>query len=170
MSYTKIKQYFDKNLKSKLNSYWWTDHIYTYYYLAKTYHLINDNEKLDFIIEELKTKQNSNGSFSDSYGENFFYTGLVLEILLLDNSNKLDSQIKKTISFLLQNQFSDGSWNNSNALQIPLSNDIKPADCHFPVANYGMNVRAKEFNRLFTTSSILKSISLYATKYNSANF
>lgn len=168
-SYTKIKQYFDENLKSKLNSYWWTDHIYTYYYLAKTYHLINDNEKLDFIIQELKTKQNSNGSFSDSYGENFFYTGLVLEILLLDNSNKLDSQIKKIISFLLQNQFSDGSWNNSNALQIPLSNDIKPADYHFPVANYGMNVRAKEFNRLFTTSSILKSISLYATKYNSAN-
>lgn len=75
-SYKDIKQYFEDNLRGKLNSYWWTDPIYTYYYLAKTYHLINDNQKLDFIIKELKKKQNSNGSFSDSYGENFFLYGV----------------------------------------------------------------------------------------------
>ncbi|KAF2514905.1 prenyltransferase/squalene oxidase repeat-containing protein [Flavobacterium foetidum] len=169
-SYTKIKTYFDINFNDKTKSYWWTNDIYTYYYLAKTYLLIKENEKLDFIINEVKIKQNPNGSFSDSYGENFFYTGLALEILLLKEDGSLDLQIEKTITFLLKNQFTDGSWENSNALQIPDSRDASPVDYHFPIANYGLNVRAKEFNRLFTTSSILKSLSVYDTRSDSDTF
>ena len=115
-------------------------------------------------------KQNKNGSFSDAYGESFFYTGFALEILLLATGNNLDLQIEKTISFLLKNQFTDGSWDNSNALQVPDAQDIIPVNAYFPVATYGVNVRAKEFNRLFTTSSILKSLSIYGTKSNSGTF
>jgi hypothetical protein len=167
-SFAKIKEYFDKNFKRVLNSYWWTNNIYTFYYLAKTYQLLNDKEKLSFIINEIKTNQNENGSFSDSYGENLFYSGLALEILLLDENSSLE--IEKVVSFLLQNQYSDGSWQNSHSLQVPNSQDIKPADCHFPIAHFGMNVRAKEFNRLFTTSSILQSLSVYEYKYSSVTF
>ncbi|MRX69334.1 hypothetical protein SAMN06265349_10627 [Flavobacterium resistens] len=168
--YHKIKAYFDINLKDRIKAYWWTNDIYTYYYLAKTYHLIKETEKLDFIIDQVKMKQNANGSFSDNYGENFFYTGLAVEILLLRSDNSLDLVIEKSISFLLKNQFVDGSWENSNALQIPDAKDINPINSKFPVANYGINVRAKEFNRLFTTSSILKSLSIYGTESNSKTF
>jgi hypothetical protein len=169
-SFVRIKQYFDENFNRELNSYWWTNNIYTYYYLAKTYQLLNDKEKLEFIINGIKTKQNENGSFSDGYGENLFYTGLALEILLLADKGNLDSEIEKGVDYLLENQYTDGSWRNSHALQVPYSHDINPTDCHFPIANFGMNVRAKEFNRLFTTSSILQSLSIYEYKYSSVTF
>lgn len=169
-SFANVKQYFDKNFKRELDSYWWTNNIYTYYYLAKTYQLLDDKAKLNFIINEIKAKQNKNGSFSDAYGENLFYTGLALEILLLGEDDNSKKEIEKTISFLLKNQFNDGSWQNSNALQVPNSQDIKPADFVFPVSTFGMNVRAKEFNRLFTTSSILQSLSFYEHKYSPVTF
>jgi hypothetical protein len=168
-SFLTIKKYFDGNLKNELNSYWWTSNIYTYYYLAKTYQFLCETEKVDYILSKIKDVQNKNGSFSDIYGENLFYTGLSLEILLL-NPTENKQQIKKTVSFLLQKQFNDGSWQNSNALQVPNSQDANPDKTHFPIATFGMNVRAKEFNRLFTTTSVLQSLSVYEDKYSSVTF
>lgn len=167
-SFLSVKKYFDKNNPNELNSYWWTSTIYTYYYLAKTYHLLQDNNQLDFIIDQIKQAQNYNGSFSDKYGENIFYTGLALEILLLDKNENTFLEIKKTVDFLLKNQYKDGSWQNSNALQVPNARDKKPSEIDFPIASFGMNVRAKEFNRLFTTTTVLQSLSIYELKYNTA--
>lgn len=165
-SFIKIKKYFDGNLETKINSYWWTSEIYTLYYLAKSYHLLNEINSVNIIINKIKSFQNENGSFSDNYGENLFYTGLALEILQLDKSEILKREINKTILFLLQNQFSDGSWQNSNALQVPNSEDENPSTIPFNIATFGMNVRAKEFSRLFTTTSILQSLSIYGHKYS----
>jgi hypothetical protein len=168
-SFKMIKKYFDKKSKNELSSYWWTSNIYTYYYLAKTYLFLEETEKVDYLISQITEIQNENGSFSDSYGESLFYTGLALEIMLLNPiSNK--EKTEKTISFLLQNQFSDGSWQNSNALQVPNAQDTVPNNSRFPIATFGMNVRAKEFSRLFTTISILQSLSLYENKYSSVTF
>lgn len=168
-SFIRIKNYFDENLTNELNSYWWTSSIYTYYYLAKTYQFLNETKKVDYLLSRINAIQNENGSFSDVYGENVFYTGLALEMLLL-NPTKNKQQIEKTISFLLQNQFSDGSWQNSNALQVPNAQDIEPSNIHFPIATFGMNVRAKEFNRLYTTTSVLQSLSVYEDNYSSVTF
>ena len=168
-SFTAVKKYFDENLNRELHSYWWTDKTYTCYYLAKTYMLLEEKEKAQYIISKIIEKQNYNGSFSDCYGENLFYTGLSLEIMLLDDdSNK--TQIEKTIAFLLQKQYDDGSWENSHALQVPDPDieDMIPAQTHFPIATFGINVRAKEFSRLFTTISILQSLAVYEYKYSSA--
>jgi hypothetical protein len=166
----KLKQYFDADYENKLKPYWWTSSIYMYYYLAKTYQIIGDGRKLNSIISSIKEMQNENGSFSDTYGESFFYTGLALEILLFENLEIPNPTITKTINFLISNQFNDGSWQNSHALQVPNSQDLTPISCHFPIASFGMNVRAKEFNRLFTTASILKSLSIYEQKYSPITF
>lgn len=168
-SFSKIKNYFDKNLTNELNSYWWTSNIYIFYYLAKTYKLLHEVEKVNYIRSKIIEIQNENGSFSDCYGENFFYTGLALEIMLLNPSINIGS-IEKTISFLLQNQLSDGSWQNSNALQVPNPQDRELNNRYFPIATFGMNVRAKEFNRLFTTTAILQSLSVYENKLSSDTF
>jgi hypothetical protein len=168
-SFLAIKKYFDENLEKELNSYWWTNNIYTYYYLAKTYKFLNEMTKVNYIISKISDVKNENGSFSDFYGENLFYTGLALEILLL-NPSENKQQIEKTISFLLQKQYNDGSWQNSNALQVPDSQDTNFNKNHFPIATFGMNVRAKEFNRLFTTISVLQSLSIYEDKYSSVTF
>ncbi|MFI0489950.1 prenyltransferase/squalene oxidase repeat-containing protein [Flavobacterium sp.] len=162
-AFTKIKDYFDYDFEEKLNTYWWTSAIYTFYYLAKTYHLLNDNNKLMHLISLVKKEQNENGSFGDKYGENLFYTGMALEILLLVQKSAT-LEIEKTVGYLLQNQYDDGSWENSNALQVPKAMDIEPENTHYPVSSFGMNVRAKEFNRLFTTVSVLQALSGYESK------
>jgi hypothetical protein len=169
VSFITLKKYFDKRFKNQIYSYWWTSSIYTYYYLVKTYQYLSDSEKVIYIMSKISNIQNDNGSFSDIYGENLFYTGLALEILLLDPSRN-KKQIEKTILFLYQNQFDDGSWENSNALQVPNSKDTIPSKEYFPISNFGMNVRAKEFNRLFTTTTILHSLSIYEEKYSTITF
>lgn len=164
-SFTKLKNYFDVDFEKKINSYWWTNSIYTLNYLAKTYYLLEEFEKLNWIIEKIEKIQNVNGSFSDKYGESTFYTALAAEILLLGNNSKLKAE--KAIFYLIENQYTDGSWNNSNALQVPNSKSIKPYNSVYPVSSFGMNVRAKEFNRLFTTVSVLKTLTTYDRKFNS---
>ena len=163
-TFISLKKYFENIFNTNIVSYWWTSETYTLYYLAKVYHLINEKDKLNFIINKIKLSQNDNGSFSDKYGENMFYTGLALEILLLQNIKSLE--IDRTINFILTNQYTDGSWDNSNALQVPNSEDLIPKDIIFQIATYGMNVRAKEFNRLFSTTAILQSLSIYEQKYS----
>ncbi len=154
-----LKKYFDTNFNNEIKSYWWTSEIYTLYYIAKTYHFTKEFNKLNIIINKIKLMQNPNGSFSDKYGQNLFYTGLALEILLLEDIKT--TEINNTINFLITNQYTDGSWENSHALQVPNSKDITPQNLNFPVATFGMNVRAKEFNRLFSTTAILQSLSIY---------
>jgi hypothetical protein len=169
-SFVKIKKYFDENFDNVPNSYWWTSEIYTLYYLAKSYLFLNEIDKVNTIINKIKFLQNDNGSFSDNYSENLFYTGLALELLLLEENEYVIDQVNKTINYLLQNQIIDGSWQNSNALQVPNSEDIILTKTYFPIATFGMNVRAKEFNRLFTTTAILQSLSIYEQRYNSTTF
>ena len=169
-NFIKLKKYFDKKSIDNISTYWWTNKVYTLYYLAKTYSLLGDTIKLNVIIDEITSNQNSNGSFSDKYGENLFYTGLSLDIILLDQRKNKTLNLNKTVSYLLNNQFTDGSWENSNALQVPDSADIKASTNYFPIAQNGINVRAKEFNRLFTTTTILQSLVNYEQKYNTINF
>lgn len=169
-SFIKIKKYFDTKSINEMNSYWWTSEIYTLYYVAKTYYFLGELEKLNNIIDIIIIKQNNNGSFSDKYGENFFYTALSLEIMVLDQRKNIINLIKKSVDFLLINQFIDGSWKNSHALQVPNSKDITPIKMDFPIKTLGMNVRATEFNRLFTTSAILQSLVTYEQKYNPTTF
>ncbi|WP_185963445.1 prenyltransferase/squalene oxidase repeat-containing protein [Flavobacterium gawalongense] len=169
LAFIKLKDYFDENFEENLNSYWWTSPIYTLYYLAKTYNFLGEKQKLICIINQIKIQQKENGSFGDKYGENLFFTGMALEILLIDNEMG-SLEIEKTIEYLLRNQYDDGSWENSNALQVPNSRNIEPENLCFPLSSFGMNVRAKEFNRLFTTSSVLQAISKYEQKYSTATF
>lgn len=163
--FIKIKDYFETDFESKLNSYWWTSEIYTLYYLAKTYHLLEDKQKVNIIINQIKDQQNENGSFGDQYGENLFYTGLALDVLLLEKELSV-FEIEKAVIFIMKNQYEDGTWDNSHALQVPDSSTLDPEKCYYPVATFGMDVRAKEFNRLFTTSTILQSLSNYEQKFS----
>lgn len=164
-----VKKYFDIKNITDINSYWWTSKIYSYYYLAKTYHLLNEIDKLNSIISIIESKQNDNGSFSDEYGENLFFTALSLEIMILSKNKNLIDKIEKTVLFLINNQFIDGSWENSHALQIPKTSDINLKKTNYPIKTFGTDVRAKEFNRLFTTTSVLKSLVIYEQKNNTIN-
>lgn len=69
---------------------------------------------------------------------------------------------------LLQSQFSDGSWQNSSCLLVPEPKYHKKVKVdQFPINTVGTNVRGREFNRLFTTSTVLKSLVEYDRRINS---
>lgn len=160
-TFMELKKYFDILPVEKVNAYWWTDNIYTLYYLALSYDVQNEEQKLNEIQKIIANKINEQG-YEDMYGANMFYTGLALEILLLKKHTIYISEINKIISHILNNQFLDGSWNSSHSLKIPNPNNIDTQTVMLPISTHGTNVRAKEFNRLFTTSSILKSLQLWS--------
>lgn len=161
-----LDRFFSKNLKNDtITSYWWTSNIYTLYYLAKSYHFMGKTSSLKIISKKISESQDIGGSFSDKYGPNLFMTGLAIEILMLQYST-YKVQIENSISFLIKNQYSDGSWENSHALQVP--NPVgKERNILYPVRTHGTSVRAVEFNRLFTTVSILEALASYEQRITS---
>lgn len=156
--------YFDELMKDgNISSYWWTSEIYTYYFLAKSYFALNEQGNLGVIQERIKKGLHEKSYFEDAYGENLFLSGMVLEILLLNN-DKYGFEIEKLKDYLLNKQFQDGSWENSHTLQIPDPSHDDPKDKIYGISSHGTSVRAKEFNRLFTTVSILKGLSEYVKR------
>ncbi|WP_449398606.1 hypothetical protein [Chryseobacterium wanjuense] len=76
----KLNSYITNKLeKNSFDSYWWTDEIYSIYYISTISHLVNfPNDVIKNKLKKLSLCQNANGSFSDFFGENLFYTGLAL--------------------------------------------------------------------------------------------
>lgn len=157
----KVEQFFNDLLENeKINSYWWTSNIYTYYYLSKAYSVLGQQKQIKIIQDRVNLILKEKDYFQDMYGDNFFYSGMVLEILLLDRE-KYAFEIEKLIRYLIENQFDDGSWDNSNALKIPNPSKTSVDKEYLEIASHGTSVRAKEFNRLFTTCCIMKSLMEY---------
>ncbi|MDT0641960.1 prenyltransferase/squalene oxidase repeat-containing protein [Zunongwangia sp. F363] len=169
LEHSKLNNFFNRHLRNdSVKSFWWTSNIYTLYYLCKSYSLLKKTSVVNKIANKIADIQNEDGSFSDKYGPNFFITALALEILI-HNCKKFENHLHKGINFLLKNQYSDGSWENSNSLQIPDPAE-KDNDKYFPISTHGTSVRAREFNRLFTTVSILGTLTSYEKAFaNTAN-
>lgn len=165
----KLKTEFSKFLENGLiNSYWWTSNIYTYYFLAKSFHILNDVEKVKLILSKVKENLSIDGGIIDKYGGNLFYSGMALELLLYDKAN-FHIEIQGLLNLLLKKQYKDGSWENSHSLQIPDPSLLIHNSQKYPISTHGTSVRAKEYNRLFTTVSIIKSLSEYEKRTNGTN-
>lgn len=171
VEWNKLLEYTLNNYKtSSIDSYWWTSNIYTNFYnLAVIQKLIKNNEiefKIELEIEKVKKVQNKNGSFSDYFGENIFYSAYALKILMLNFEENIN-EIKKGVEYLLLNQYTDGSWDNSYGMRIPSPEVINPKNEDFKkIKTFGTNCRQLEFNRLFTTSICLNTIYNYQLKLN----
>ncbi|UFH30299.1 hypothetical protein LNP04_09925 [Chryseobacterium sp. C-71] len=155
----KLKDFISSRLENDLlDSYWWTNDIYSVYYISSISHVVDFPEGLiKNKLKKISLCQNSNGSFSDFFGENLFYTGLALKSLSTVDS--FQKNIKNGIDYLLKNQYSDGSWENSNSLRIPRPEITIPEITKFDsIKTFGTNVRAMEFKRLFTTSVCLNTL------------
>lgn len=142
----------------KITAYWWSDGLYTLYYLFLSYKelgLLSEVEK----IQNYVSRRIKEDFFEDSYGKNLFFSALSLEILI-DNP-KYINKANQLVSFLVKNQFDDGSWLESNSLCIPHPNDTNPKNENLLIQSFGVGVRSHEFNRLFTTISVLRSLYIW---------
>lgn len=154
----KLLENFQSLDLESISAYWWTDNIYTIYYLFLTFKELNFISELrkiqDFVSSKIK-----GDCYEDYYGKNLFYTALSLEILL-DNTKYL-KLVSNLADFLIKNQFEDGSWLESNSLCIPEPHIKNPINKDLLVKNFGVNVRSHEFNRFFTSVSAFRSLYLW---------
>lgn len=157
----KTKKLLD-NFKSldlkQITAYWWSDNVYTLYYLFLTFKKLNLNSETEK-IQEYVSKKIKTDHYEDYYGRNLFFTALALEIML--ENPKYNEIADKLANFLIKHQFNDGSWLESNSLCIPQPDIISPINKNLAVKSFGVNVRSLEFNRLFTTISALRSLYLW---------
>ncbi len=160
--YPHIKNKLLENFKSisvkDIKSYWWSSNIYTLYYLFLSYKELGFKEEIE-IIQNYVSINIKKGFYEDSYGKNLFYTALALEILLFNL--KFKELTIKLVNNLVDSQFDDGSWLESNSLCIPKPNELKPTNENYNIQDFGVGVRSHEFNRLFTSVAVLKSLYLW---------
>lgn len=72
--------------------------------------------------------------------------------------------VKKSIEWIVNNQFDDGSWPETNAMRLPYFKTEDPdAISSWPVSRTGLNVRAVEFNRLFSTATCISALNSYGS-------
>ncbi|HSD13891.1 MAG TPA: hypothetical protein VLB74_04525 [Flavobacterium sp.] len=151
---------------SETKAYWWTNPVYTLYYYSEILdYICRKNESISefstILINQANKMQNTDGSFSDSFGKNLFYTGYGLKTMLIRNTSD-SNQVEKCAQYILRNQFSDGSWANSAAMRIPNPDNINPENESFTkIKTFGTECRQLEFNRLFTTSVCVNALLTY---------
>ncbi|MGG8495341.1 hypothetical protein ACQY1Q_02895 [Tenacibaculum sp. TC6] len=165
-SFQKLKNYLSKELEKKENihSYWWTSNMYAFNLVYKGAIIEQDKKLLSLVLphiwsfieeEYIKIKETNN----------YFYLGLLLEVLSISNELKKYEMLREEISnLLLKNQFEDGSWKESEAMRIPYPSIINAGhpEIKWSVTDKGTNIIVKDFHRLFTTSACISGLRAYA--------
>ena len=155
-----LQKYLVKNFQTqKTLSYWWTSDIYSIYWCMLSYDKIYNNElkkKLVKRIHELVVIYKSTNLVGDTHNPNsIFYSAMLLKILCVLKEQEVKSyenEIEALANAIIISQFEDGSWASTNALRLP-DTDVKDPSIisSWPESEKGCNVRAMEWNSLFTT-------------------
>lgn len=162
----KLEAFLIQNLNSQNEiAYWWTDETYTLFWFSLAFEKIENLELKSIIKDRLV---NSVSSYKPCFNpdakntKSIFYTALQLNICItLNYLNILTCKplIQSLIKELLSEQYKDGSWNATNAMRLPDTEVLNPLEIkEWPASDRGCNVRAIEFNRLFTTGVALNTL------------
>jgi hypothetical protein len=164
--------YLIRNQSSGNNwsSYWWTSSIYATSFsimaLSRSDSFKNEAaQAVDWLIRN----QHKDGYWKNELidGACAFYSALALKALILFDSKKYKDPIKKGISWLIQNQMTDGSWLPNRILQIPATNVDDPTTVtNWRLSSLGVNCRVDDHNRVFTTATVVNTLSLFSKIFN----
>lgn len=159
-----------RNKDGLFSSYWWTSPLYSSALVLKgllTFQKKNTSYEnlISETINAIINKQNPDGSFGDTFmKQSSFYTGLVLDALCEDKNvtSKYRGSIEKGIRWIQNNQLNDGSWESSYAMRMPHPSNTAPSDLDdWPIATIGTQIRADDYNRLFSTVVCLSAVCKY---------
>lgn len=140
--------------------YWWSESIYTLYYILLSAVNSDDKELIDLVESKMPL-------LIDKPYNNFFKGLLISTLCLTDRLfNSFNKQLKRLVNELINDQFVDGSWQQGNSLRIPhpsaLNVDLK--DIVWRKADKGTNILVEDHNRIFTTISCLNAVYSYQQK------
>jgi hypothetical protein len=169
----KLEAFLVENLNSKDEiAYWWTDETYTLFWLSLAFGQIKNLELKTIIKNRLVKSVNNYKPILNPDTNNtksMFYTALQLNICIVLNSLNIincKSLILALVKELLSEQYMDGSWNATNAMRLPDTEVLNPLEIkEWPASERGCNVRAIEFNRLFTTAVTINALNNFVNFY-----
>lgn len=153
-----LLDYFKRLIeKDKPLVYWWIDDIYTLFFLAKANTILKD-EIIDQFIKRKSKEKLMKLKMSKDKGEiTVFYLSMLLHLLIYTD---MKEEAKHIVDMILKLQYVDGSWSESNFMCMPAVDCLTPENpFNWKVEDRGMDVRAHEFHRLFTTSLSVMALS-----------
>jgi Squalene-hopene cyclase C-terminal domain len=149
---------------SKWQSYWWTSPIY-----ATSFSIMalskSEKYKANCLIPTkwLAEQQCENlGCWRNPFEKepSPFYSALAIKALISFDFQEYEKQIFKGISWLLNNQTQDGSWQTNRILQIPAPDIENPKNVtKWRNSSFGYNCVTDDYNRVFTTSIVFNCLS-----------
>lgn len=158
-----LENYIIHSLKmNNLKSYWWTCDYYALYYILEASIKINNkniSRKVEDILEE---------KISQLPKLNNFYNGFLIKSICISNRlyYKYQNLLIEIVDKMLANQFDDGSWEEGFSLKIPHPTVINPnvSTINYIKSDKGTNILVQDFNRIFSTTSILSALLFYGKR------
>lgn len=142
-----------------LTAYWWTSDVY-----SQAFGLMamaeNDTPTKQKLINSLKQQQAQEGYWINPQNQqpNAFYTAIALKAL-----TPYEPEVAKTaIWWLMKNQTTDGSWQTDRILRIPATDVTNPKTVsHWRQSSFGVNALSDDYNRVFTTATVVNALCGY---------
>lgn len=177
IDFSKLKEYIHSNLNSDniWDSYWWTSPIYASCIILQAMIIENENSNLELVESKLMKifeLQLENGAFICPLNKNesAFYSSLVLDTVCLNKKiyDKFSKEADKICTWLLNNQFENGSFSNTEFQIIPNPNVIKwnTKKTFFKNKFGGTNTVTGEEYGLFSTSIALRAFKRFLKMSN----
>ena len=156
----RLISYFKNRIKNHLPMvYWWIDDIYTLFFLSLANEILKDQDLFAYINHQTTFKYQRFVEITNKENLTVFFISMLLHLLLYCGKITEANQVAQILKDL---QYADGSWPESNFMCIPTTDCKTPANTSsWEVRDHGINVRAHEFHRIFTTSLALMALSEY---------
>ena len=148
-------------------SYWWTSPIYATAFAVLAFGTSRIHAQCrEAGLRWLAAQQDVTGAWLDATSNerpSAFFTALAIKALLTDTTGAYTSGIENGIRWLLAHQTTDGSWVASRILRIPATDvEITASVLEWRTSSFGVNILVDDHNRIFTTSTVLNALSLFA--------
>lgn len=142
------------------NCYWWYGPMYGTYRAARVLSLLGDKIILQQTAKWLADTCQEDGGWGDNLGGKSapFFTALAVSTLILIQENTVFHQsVQRGVSWLLNEQRSDGSWESAPMLLTPIPQVRVPWEETDP----SCTAAVADQNRLFTTATVLTTLTTF---------
>lgn len=151
------------------SSYWWVSDIYatTFSVLALLDDPKVDANVIDRAIRYIVKLQQPSGYWEGYHEPSVFFTAMAINVLIEQSKRTKRSDLKQAIetgiSWLVTNQYDDGSWKTTRILRLPLPNELNPNTVNdWRRTSFGLNCLVDDHKRVFTTATVYNTLNNYA--------
>lgn len=160
-----------QSLEGFWQSYWWTSPIYATSLALQAFVKAGNkyHSEITKSIEWLLSLQTKDGCWLNPYTNlpSAFYTALSIKALIVTRDSISNQAIEKGTNWLIENQYSDGSWQCQHILRIPSPDSENPELLkNWRKGSFGVNTIVDDHRRIFSTVTALNSLKTSSIFFN----